>query len=83
MITGVRTGWQAWSGARGPSSQIAKEFGLMLDVHSGDDLTAPRDGCFSGQRGGSLHFKVSPRLQLIYAELFQELSSRSVRPLVA
>ena len=52
--------------------QIATDFGLMLDVHSGDDLTAAPRRVFHRATGGSLHFKVSPRLQLIYAELLQE-----------
>ena len=52
--------------------QIANEFGLMLDVHSGDDLTAGPRRVFQRASGGQLHFKVSPRLQLIYAELLQE-----------
>ncbi len=51
--------------------QIATGFGLMLDVHSGDDLTAATRGVFHRATGGCLHFKVSPRLQLIYAELLQ------------
>jgi len=52
--------------------QIAQEFGLFLDVHSGDDLTREPRRVFGRAMGGQLHFKVSPHLQLIYAELLQE-----------
>ncbi len=52
--------------------QIASQFGLMLDVHSGDDLTSAPRRVFHRATGGRLHFKVSPRLQLIYAEVLQE-----------
>lgn len=52
--------------------EIASEFGLMLDVHSGDDLGRETRRVFGRATGGKLHFKVSPMLQLIYAELLQE-----------
>ncbi len=51
---------------------IAEEFGLMLDVHSGDDLSAATRRVFGRATGGKLHFKVSPMLQLIFAEVLQE-----------
>ncbi len=51
--------------------QIATEFGLMLDVHSGDDLTSAPRRVFKKATGGQIHFKVSPQLQLLYAELLQ------------
>src|SRR6266487_2884908 len=44
----------------------------MLDVHSGDDLTRETRQVFRRATGGQVHFKVSPMLQLIYAELLQE-----------
>jgi hypothetical protein len=52
--------------------EIASEFGLMLDVHSGDDLGRETRRVFGRATGGKLHFKVSPMLQLIYAEVLQE-----------
>jgi hypothetical protein len=52
--------------------EIASEFGLMLDVHSGDDLGRDTRRVFGRATGGKVHFKVSPMLQLIYAELLQE-----------
>ena len=52
--------------------EIASEFGLMLDVHSGDDLGRETRRVFGRATDGKVHFKVSPMLQLIYAELLQE-----------
>jgi hypothetical protein len=52
--------------------KIASEFGLMLDVHSGDDLSQEARRVFGRSSGGRLHFKVSPMLQLLYAETLQE-----------
>ena len=52
--------------------EIAEQFGLMLDVHSGDDLGRETRRVFGRASRGRVHFKVSPRLQLIYAEVLQE-----------
>ncbi len=52
---------------------VAEEFDLMLDVHSGDDLGRATRRVFGRATGGRLQFKVSPMLQLIFAELLQEL----------
>jgi hypothetical protein len=52
--------------------EIAAEFGLMLDVHSGDDLSSETRKVFGRASAGRLHFKVSPMLQLIYAETLQQ-----------
>jgi len=51
---------------------IAEQFGLLLDVHSGDDLTSALRRVFQHATGGRVHFKVSPHLQLLYAELLQQ-----------
>jgi hypothetical protein len=52
--------------------EIASAFGLMLDIHSGDDLSRETWRVFGRATGGKVHFKVSPMLQLIYAEVLQE-----------
>ena len=52
--------------------EIAAEFGLMLDVHSGDDLSSDTRQVFGRAASGRLHFKVSPMLQVIYAETLQQ-----------
>ena len=51
---------------------IAEEFGLMLDVHSGDDLGRATRRVFGRATGGRLHYKVSPMLQLVFAETLQD-----------
>jgi hypothetical protein len=51
--------------------QIANEFGMMLDVHSGDDLSATSRHVFQRATGGQIHFKLSPHLQLLYAQDLQ------------
>lgn len=52
--------------------EIAESFGLMLDVHSGDDLQRPTRQVFGRAMQRKLHFKVSPMLQMIYARLLCE-----------
>ena len=52
--------------------EIATAFGLMLDVHSGDDLSAATRRVFGRATGGHLHFKVSPMLQILFAEVLRE-----------
>jgi hypothetical protein len=52
--------------------EIAAKFGLMLDVHSGDDLSKKTRQVFGRASEGRVHFKVSPMLQLIYAEILQK-----------
>lgn len=51
---------------------IAEEFGVMLDFHSGDDLTEGPRRVFQRATRGRNHFKVSPMLQIIYARVLQE-----------
>ena len=52
--------------------EIASEFGLTLDIHSGDDLSRETWRVFGRATGGKVLFKVSPMLQLIYAEVLQQ-----------
>ncbi len=52
--------------------QIASEFELTLDVHSGDDLQKATRQAFGRATGGKVHFKVSPMLPIIFAELLQD-----------
>jgi hypothetical protein len=48
--------------------KVAEEFGVLLDVHSADDLTRPVRRVISRATGGKVHYKVSPMLQLLFAE---------------
>jgi len=51
---------------------IAEEFGVLLDFHSADDLTAAPRRVIQRATGGRHHYKISPMLQLIFAEVLQE-----------
>jgi hypothetical protein len=52
--------------------QIARKFGVMLDFHSGDDLTSAPRRVIKRATNGWHHFKISPMLQIIYAGVLQE-----------
>lgn len=52
--------------------QMAKDFGVMLDFHSGDDLGSDTRRVIQRATQGWNHFKISPMLQIIYAEVLQE-----------
>ena len=49
--------------------RLASHFGRMLDCHSGDDLSQRTRRIFGRATGGAIHFKVSPYLQKIFAEV--------------
>ncbi|MCL5097406.1 MAG: tagaturonate epimerase family protein [Candidatus Omnitrophica bacterium] len=51
---------------------IAREFGAMLDFHSADDLTSAPRRVIQRATEGRHHFKISPMLQLLFAEVLQE-----------
>ncbi len=50
---------------------LAEEFGVLLDFHSADDLTAAPRGVIQKATGGRHHYKISPMLQLLFAEVLQ------------
>ncbi len=76
---GVEKGWDY----RGPDGlagleqrvrtifEIAEAFEVLVDFHSADDLTAPTRRVFRNATGGRLHYKISPSLQLLFAEVLQ------------
>jgi hypothetical protein len=43
----------------------------MLDFHSADDLSAPTRAALRRATRGQLHYKVSPMLQLLFADVLQ------------
>lgn len=47
---------------------IAGEQGILLDCHSGDDLEAATRKVIGRATDGQIHFKISPALQIIFAE---------------
>ncbi len=48
--------------------RIGVDQGVMLDIHSGDDLSAAARQAIGRATGGQNHFKVSPSLQVIFGE---------------
>jgi hypothetical protein len=54
-------------------SRIAAERNLMLDCHSGDDLAKATRQVFGRATGGRLNFKVSPQLQILFAETLYDV----------
>jgi hypothetical protein len=53
-------------------SQLAADFGVMVDFHSGDDLSATTRQVIGRATEGRHQFKVSPMLQLIFADMLAE-----------
>ena len=51
---------------------IASEFGVLLDCHSGDDLKSATRKAVGRAMGGEVHFKISPILQVIFAEVLSK-----------
>ena len=45
----------------------------MLDCHSGDDLQKETRRVFGRASGGRINFKVSPRLQVLFAETLYDV----------
>jgi len=58
---------------------IACEFGLMLDCHSGDDLKSATRQAVGRATQGHIHFKVSPVLQVIFAETMKDIEPERFR----
>ncbi len=52
--------------------RIAAELGVMADFHSGDDLSAAARQAIGRATAGRNHFKVSPNLQLLFAEVLAD-----------
>jgi len=59
--------------------RLTQEFGVMLDVHSGDDLGASTRQALRRATEGRLHFKISPSLQLLFGEVLAEHHSTLFR----
>jgi hypothetical protein len=58
---------------------IAEEFGVMLDIHSGDDLTSAPRRVFQKATGGKNHFKISPMPQIIFADVLENHDQKLFR----
>jgi hypothetical protein len=53
--------------------RVADGFGILLDFHSGDDLLPETRRTLCRATRGRNHFKISPSLQLLFAEVLYEL----------
>jgi len=58
---------------------IAREFGIMLDCHSGDDLKPATRRAVGRASQGHIHFKVSPALQVIFGETMKAVEPERFR----
>jgi len=58
--------------------QIAAECGIMLDCHSGDDLEPATRQVIGRATKGQIHFKVSPALQVLFAEVLHDVAKHAV-----
>ena len=58
---------------------ISREFGIMLDCHSGDDLKQATRRSVGRATQGHIHFKVSPALQIIFAETLNDVEPATFR----
>ncbi|MHC4693637.1 MAG: tagaturonate epimerase family protein [Planctomycetota bacterium] len=58
---------------------IAGEGEIMLDCHSGDDLKCAVRKVVGRATGGEIHFKISPALQVIFAEALNDFDPQLFR----
>jgi hypothetical protein len=59
--------------------QCASEFDVLLDCHSGDDLKSETRKVVGRAANGKIHFKISPALQIIFAEVLNEYDPEKFR----
>ncbi|MHC4580006.1 MAG: tagaturonate epimerase family protein [Planctomycetota bacterium] len=52
---------------------VSRRFGIMLDCHSGDDLKPETRRTIGRATQGHIHFKISPALQIIFAETMNDV----------
>jgi hypothetical protein len=52
--------------------RLVQEQGVLLDCHSGDDLSEATRGALKRATGGMIHFKVSPYLQTLFADVLYD-----------
>ncbi|MGA2512875.1 MAG: tagaturonate epimerase family protein [Candidatus Limnocylindrales bacterium] len=54
-------------------TEITSSHGILVDIHSADDLTAPTRAAIRRGTGGRLHYKISPMLQIVFAGTLEEI----------
>jgi tagaturonate epimerase len=52
---------------------IADRHGVVIDIHSADDLTAPSRAAIRRATKGRLHYKISPLPQILFAEVAEQV----------
>lgn len=57
----------------GELCRVAEQWGIMLDCHSGDDLKSATRKVIGKASKGNIHFKISPSLQVMFAEVLHRL----------
>jgi hypothetical protein len=55
-----------------PIQHIAQVLGYLLDFHSADDLSKEARRAIGRATGGKLHYKISPMLHFIFAEVIRD-----------
>ncbi len=60
-------------------TRIAEEYGIMLDCHSGDDLLPETRRVIGRAARGRINFKVSPYLQVLFAETLHDIDPEKFR----
>jgi hypothetical protein len=59
--------------------RIAAEHAVLLDCHSGDDLKSATRKVIGRATNGQVHFKISPALQIIFAETLNDFDPARFR----
>ncbi len=52
--------------------RLAQEEGVVIDCHSGDDLSEATRRALKRATGGMIHFKISPYLQTLFADVLYD-----------
>jgi hypothetical protein len=59
--------------------RIAAEHAVLLDCHSGDDLGSATRKVIGRATDGQIHFKISPALQIVFAETLNDFDPERFR----
>jgi hypothetical protein len=59
--------------------RLANKEGVVIDCHSGDDLSERTRQALKRATGGMIHFKISPYLQVLFADVLYDVDPKSFR----
>jgi hypothetical protein len=54
-------------------TELIAAHGMLVDIHSADDLTAPTRAAIRRATGGKLHYKISPMPQIVFAGALEDV----------